>query len=239
MVRCGMQAREADGGVGFVDRAVGFDPQVVFGTALAGAQRRGAGVAGAGVDAVEYDHGPSPSEITPRAADPYIGRSEAVAQPNPGIGQPAILRAKPGIGVVLHRRHHADLRREPVAERSRFAKQRRTAQRGFALAGCNRPYSRCEPRRRATLDEDAGQKIVGPCEARIGRAGLARRVRGAADVEAGIEDGPGRIRRRTSFGNRISPLMSTPPLLGAATDRARRCRAAIPWSAEPWEAVRP
>ena len=51
-----MEARHADGGVGLVDRAVGGDAQRVLGHALAGAERRRAGIAGARVDLVEDDH---------------------------------------------------------------------------------------------------------------------------------------------------------------------------------------
>ena len=56
-VALGMQARDPDRGVGFVDRAVGFDPQIVLGHALAGAERGRALVAALGIDARELDHG--------------------------------------------------------------------------------------------------------------------------------------------------------------------------------------
>ena len=49
-VAAGVQPRDADGGVGFVDRAVGLDPLVVLGHALAGAERGRALVAALGVD---------------------------------------------------------------------------------------------------------------------------------------------------------------------------------------------
>ena len=48
-----------------VHGAVGFHPQVVFLAAGAGAERGGAVVAGAGVDAVEYDHGPPRLALRP------------------------------------------------------------------------------------------------------------------------------------------------------------------------------
>jgi len=53
----GVQADQADGGVDFVERAVRGHAQVVFLAAVAGAERRRAVVAGAGVDAIQYDHG--------------------------------------------------------------------------------------------------------------------------------------------------------------------------------------
>ena len=53
----GMQPHQADHRIGLVDRAVGGDPQVVFLAPRAGAERRGAVVAGAGINAVEHDHG--------------------------------------------------------------------------------------------------------------------------------------------------------------------------------------
>ncbi len=51
-----VQADEADRGVDFVERAVGGHAQIVFLAAVAGAERRRAVVAGAGVDAIQYDH---------------------------------------------------------------------------------------------------------------------------------------------------------------------------------------
>ena len=53
-----MQPRDADRGIDLVERAVGGDAQVVFLAPLAGAERGGAVIAGAGVDLVEHDHGP-------------------------------------------------------------------------------------------------------------------------------------------------------------------------------------
>ena len=52
-----VQPHQPERGVDLVDRAVGFDPQVVFLAPGAGAERRRAVVAGAGIDAVEDDHG--------------------------------------------------------------------------------------------------------------------------------------------------------------------------------------
>ena len=51
-----VQARQADGGVGFVDRAVGRDPRGVLGDARAVDERGLALVAAAGVDARQLDH---------------------------------------------------------------------------------------------------------------------------------------------------------------------------------------
>src|SRR5262249_49490523 len=56
-VGAGGEPRKADGGIDFIHGAVGGDAQIVFGQAFAVAQRRGAVVAGARVDAVEHDHG--------------------------------------------------------------------------------------------------------------------------------------------------------------------------------------
>ena len=53
----GVQTNQPDRGVHLVERAVGRDAQIVFLAAVAGAERRRAVVAGAGVDAVQYDHG--------------------------------------------------------------------------------------------------------------------------------------------------------------------------------------
>ena len=52
-----MQPDHADRGVGLVDGSIGGDAQVVFRAAFAAAERRGAVVAGPGVDAIEDDHG--------------------------------------------------------------------------------------------------------------------------------------------------------------------------------------
>ena len=51
-----VQPHHADGGVGLVHGAVGRDAQIVFRAAFAAAERRGAVIAGLGIDAVEYDH---------------------------------------------------------------------------------------------------------------------------------------------------------------------------------------
>src|SRR5689334_1977799 len=51
-----VQADNADGGVGFVDIAVGDDAQIVFRAAGAVGEARLPGIAGAGVDFVELDH---------------------------------------------------------------------------------------------------------------------------------------------------------------------------------------
>jgi hypothetical protein len=48
-----VQARQPDGGVGLVDRADGGKAQVGLRPPLAGGERGGAVIAGAGVDAVE------------------------------------------------------------------------------------------------------------------------------------------------------------------------------------------
>src|SRR5690606_5072233 len=55
-----VQPRQPDAGIGLVDRAVGGDAQIVLRPPLAGAERGGAVVAGAGVDLVQDDHSPSP-----------------------------------------------------------------------------------------------------------------------------------------------------------------------------------
>ena len=55
-VALGMQAHDADGGVGFVDRAERRDSLVVLGHALAGAERGRALVAALGVDACQTHH---------------------------------------------------------------------------------------------------------------------------------------------------------------------------------------
>ena len=52
-----MQPGDAEGGIGFIESAVGGNAQIVFLAPLAGAERRGAVIAGAGVDAIQYDHG--------------------------------------------------------------------------------------------------------------------------------------------------------------------------------------
>jgi len=54
--RC-REARDADRAVGFVDRAIGLDARIVLGAALPAAERRRAGIAGLGVNAVQDDHG--------------------------------------------------------------------------------------------------------------------------------------------------------------------------------------
>src|SRR5262245_6292493 len=51
-----MQARDADHGVDLIERAIGLDAQVEFLAPLAGAERRGAVIAAAGIDPVEDDH---------------------------------------------------------------------------------------------------------------------------------------------------------------------------------------
>jgi len=51
-----MQPRHANRGIGLVDRAVGGNAQIVFRAAFAAAERRGAVVASAGLDAAENDH---------------------------------------------------------------------------------------------------------------------------------------------------------------------------------------
>jgi hypothetical protein len=48
-----MKPRDADGRIGFVDRAIGLDAKIVLQAAWAGNQRRRAFVAGAGVDLVQ------------------------------------------------------------------------------------------------------------------------------------------------------------------------------------------
>ena len=55
MRRCGVQPRQADAGVGLVDRAVGLHPQIRLQPALSVAQSGRAVVAGARVDLVEPD----------------------------------------------------------------------------------------------------------------------------------------------------------------------------------------
>src|SRR5207244_12396199 len=55
-----VQPHQADGGVGLVHGAVGCDAQIVFRAAFAAAERRGAVIAGLGIDAVEYDHWRAP-----------------------------------------------------------------------------------------------------------------------------------------------------------------------------------
>ena len=52
----GMQPRQSHRGVGFIHAAVCFDARVGLGQALAGAERGGAVVAGARVDAVQDHH---------------------------------------------------------------------------------------------------------------------------------------------------------------------------------------
>src|SRR6516162_5687392 len=51
-----VQPRDAYGGIGFIHRAIGGDPQIVFLTPPAGAERGRAVVAGARVDFVQNDH---------------------------------------------------------------------------------------------------------------------------------------------------------------------------------------
>src|SRR5262249_52176826 len=61
----GVQARDADHGIRLVDRAVGLDAKIIFLATLTGSERRRAVVAGARVDAVQYDHGLiAPSRIS-------------------------------------------------------------------------------------------------------------------------------------------------------------------------------
>src|SRR6266576_3643290 len=55
-----MQPHEPDHRVGLVESAVGLDAQVVFLAPLAVAERGGAVIAGAGVNAVENDHRKAP-----------------------------------------------------------------------------------------------------------------------------------------------------------------------------------
>ena len=43
--------------IGLVDRAIGFDPEIVLGTALAGAKRGRAVIARPRVNSVQYNHG--------------------------------------------------------------------------------------------------------------------------------------------------------------------------------------
>ena len=52
----GMQPHHANHGIGFVEGAVGVNPQVVLLAPVAGAKRGRAVIAGAGVDTVEHDH---------------------------------------------------------------------------------------------------------------------------------------------------------------------------------------
>ena len=52
----GGEAGDADGGIGLVDRAIGFDAQIVLAPPLAGGERGGAGIAAARVDFVETHH---------------------------------------------------------------------------------------------------------------------------------------------------------------------------------------
>ena len=56
LVGRGVQARDADHRIDLVQRAVGGNAQVVFLAPLAGAERGGAVVAGARVDAIENHH---------------------------------------------------------------------------------------------------------------------------------------------------------------------------------------
>ena len=51
-----MHAHDADRGIGLVDGSIGRDPQIVFRTPLARAERGGAVVAGPRIDAIEHDH---------------------------------------------------------------------------------------------------------------------------------------------------------------------------------------
>ena len=52
-----VQPDKTDRGIDLVERAVGRDAQIVLLAAVAGAERRRAVVAGAGIDAVQNDHG--------------------------------------------------------------------------------------------------------------------------------------------------------------------------------------
>src|SRR5262249_49733584 len=70
---CEMQPHHADRSIGLVDRAIGRDAQIVFRPALAGAERGGAVIAGAGVDAVAHDH------VGPLLLYPLILRSGEAA----------------------------------------------------------------------------------------------------------------------------------------------------------------
>src|SRR5215510_581163 len=58
-----MQARHADHGVDLIERAIGFDAQIVFLAPLAGAERGSAIVTAAGIDPVEDDHSAQPFAI--------------------------------------------------------------------------------------------------------------------------------------------------------------------------------
>ena len=71
-----VDARHADGCVGLVDGAIGGDAQRVLGDALAGAERRRAGVTGARVDLVQLDH---ELGIPCNAAHPSAGRRQIKA----------------------------------------------------------------------------------------------------------------------------------------------------------------
>jgi hypothetical protein len=51
-----MHPHDADRGVGLVHGSVGRDAQIVFRAALARAERGGAVIAGARIDAIEHDH---------------------------------------------------------------------------------------------------------------------------------------------------------------------------------------
>jgi hypothetical protein len=51
-----MQAHHADRRIGLVDGSVSRDAQIVFRTALASPERRGAVIAGPRIDAIEHDH---------------------------------------------------------------------------------------------------------------------------------------------------------------------------------------
>ena len=53
----GMQPHQADHRIDLIDGAIGRDPQIVFLAPRPGAERRGAVVAGAGINTVEHDHG--------------------------------------------------------------------------------------------------------------------------------------------------------------------------------------
>ena len=52
----GMETRQTDGRVGFVDGAIGADPRIVLGDAGAAAQRGLSAIAAACVDSAELDH---------------------------------------------------------------------------------------------------------------------------------------------------------------------------------------
>ena len=66
----GVQPHQTDRGVDLVERAVGIDAQIVFLAAVAGAERSGAVVASARVDAIEDHHVPiPPTSLAPHRPD--------------------------------------------------------------------------------------------------------------------------------------------------------------------------